>query len=279
MNSFTIFLKKLFKIPLTPEELLLDHKGPVLIATPDRPSSTAAPATPTLTPEPTPSAAAPATPAAPPAPSPALSIPPTPPIPPMTPFEKAAHYVLQNEDGVAWDHDTGAFTNNPKDPGGATKWGITLAVYAEFFGRTRSPDAAGRMHWDMTIDEVKAMPREIALKIYQRVYWGPIGGDYYTDPAKSAAILDTAVNKGLGGGMVILTDVLHNHFTTRYGLDLIRAVNAMPTPAFLAAMRYAVRRYIERRISEHPNMEWARNGWLNRADRLPTLVSYIGSLK
>lgn len=270
MSIFWIKVKKFFGASLTDAERLAIHSGPVLVATPRPPSSTAAGATPTSSPTPT-SPVAPSPPLAPTKPVAPVSPPnlgglPSAPVPPLSAFDRAVRYVLQNEDGVRWDHDDGEFTNNPKDPGGATMWGIIKTEYEEFLGRK------------LTTDQVKMMPRETALQIYRRNFWGVIHGDAYNDCAKAAAIFDTAVNKGLGGCMVVLTDCLHNHFTVRYGNDLIGAVNAMPVQDFLAAMDRATLNYIDRRIDEFPNMEWARKGWENRANRLPTLPTFLAGV-
>lgn len=185
---------------------------------------------------------------------------------PLSRFEKAIRYVMENEDGVRWDHDDGEFTNNPKDPGGATMWGIIKTEYEGFLGKS------------LTVDEVKAMPREAAEAIYRKNFWMPIHGDSFKSAATATAIMDTAVNKGLGGCMVILTDALHNHFTDRYGLPMELAVDAMNDQDFLAAMDSATIRYINRRIEDYPNMEWARRGWANRANRLPAIPAYLGGL-
>ena len=59
----------------------------------------------------------------------------------------------------------GGFVNDPRDPGGATNWGITIA------------DA--RKYWlpEATPDDVKAMPKSVAISIYQQKYWAKMGCD------------------------------------------------------------------------------------------------------
>lgn len=192
-----------------------------------------------------------------PAPKPVVA--PPQPLPGGPLFDVAVRYVMENEDGVSYDHDKGTFTNNPKDPGGATMWGIIKTEYESFAGH------------DLTIDDVKAMPRETALAIYRKNFWEQIHGDSYAYQACATAIMDTAVNKGLGGCMVILTDALHQHFEVRYGTPLVSAVNALSPAQFLQGFESATERYIQARIERFPNMDWARAGWTNRARRLLTL--------
>lgn len=180
---------------------------------------------------------------------------------PLTRFDKAIRFTMQNEDGFSWDHDNGEFTNDPRDPGGATMWGIVKTEYESFLNQC------------LTVDEVEKMPRDTAVEIYNRNFWLPIRGDNYSSDAAAIAIFDTAVNKGLGGCMVILSDCLHNHFAVRYGDSVIMAVNSMPVSVFLSSFEAATARYIDRRIAQYPNMEWARKGWMNRAQRLLGLNS------
>lgn len=59
----------------------------------------------------------------------------------------------------------GGYANDPRDPGGATNYGITIA------------DA--RMYWkhDASPADVKAMPKSVAIDIYRKKYWAKMGCD------------------------------------------------------------------------------------------------------
>jgi len=186
----------------------------------------------------------------------------------MDRLDKACHYVLQNEDGKPWDRDDGCFTWNPgghSDP--PTKWGVILEEYQQVFGPLKFPDG----------NSVKSATRDQALIVYKDKFWGPIKGDSYLEEHKAIAIMDTAVNKGLGGCKRILEDTLGKTFVGApwvYGPDLIAAVNAPDPQAFLDSFSAAVKRYIDARISENPAREWARAGWNARASRLIALMAW-----
>lgn len=70
----------------------------------------------------------------------------------------------------------GGYVNDPKDPGGETKYGISKRAY---------PDL-----------DIKLLTLEEAKKIYQRDYWDALP-DISNDGLKIAAF-DTAINVGLG---------------------------------------------------------------------------------
>lgn len=166
-------------------------------------------------------------------------------------FEVAIEYVLKNE---------GGFTDDARDPGGATQWGVIKTEYEKFLGKK------------LTSDDVRKMPLSTAKAIYMKEFWLPIKGDRYDTDAVAIAIMDTAVNKGLGGCMVCLRDALDKEDLSRYGEDTIEAVNMVEPNHFLQRFSEAVLRYIEARIAKYPNMAWARKGWQNRAKRLPGLL-------
>ena len=79
----------------------------------------------------------------------------------------------------------GGYTNNPRDPGGPTNWGITIA------------DA--RMYWNRNIDasHMKQMPKSAAIEIYRSKYWARMGCDERpTGP--DFVDFDYGVNSGVG---------------------------------------------------------------------------------
>ena len=79
----------------------------------------------------------------------------------------------------------GGYTNHPKDPGGPTNWGITIK------------DA--QLYWkpDATAEDVKAMPKSVAIEIYRQKYWAKMGCD--DRPAGVDFVdFDLGVNSGVG---------------------------------------------------------------------------------
>ncbi len=76
----------------------------------------------------------------------------------------------------------GGYVNHPADRGGATRWGITEAV-------ARAHGFRGDM---------KAFPRDEAVRIYERIYWVRPGFDRIAPvaPAVAAELFDTGINMG-----------------------------------------------------------------------------------
>jgi lysozyme family protein len=77
----------------------------------------------------------------------------------------------------------GGFVNHPKDPGGATNLGVTLATYEQWVGR------------DVTVDEMKTLTVADVAPIYKERYWDAVRGDDLPSGV-DWAVFDWAVNSG-----------------------------------------------------------------------------------
>lgn len=91
-------------------------------------------------------------------------------------FGRALAFALQFE---------GGYVNHPRDPGGPTNMGITIATLSHELGRRA------------TISDVRNITREQAASIYRKKYWNAINGDALPAGVDMLAF-DIAVNSGVG---------------------------------------------------------------------------------
>lgn len=98
----------------------------------------------------------------------------------MTAFLKAFELVLKHE---------GGYVNDPRDPGGKTKFGISDRRDGAVDGLA---DIDGDGIGDVTVE---MLTQEQAGAIYKREYWDPCKCDYLST-GLAVAIFDTAVNCG-----------------------------------------------------------------------------------
>lgn len=116
-------------------------------------------------------------------------------------FERALPLVLKHE---------GGFANHPKDPGGATMKGVTLATFRRY-----KPGA--------TVADLKAISPNILAQIYRDGYWNEVNGDDL--PAGvDYAVFDFAVNSGPGRAAEYLQAVAGVAQDGRVGPQTIAAV-------------------------------------------------------
>jgi lysozyme family protein len=158
----------------------------------------------------------------------------------------------------------GGFVDNPRDPGGATKYGITLATLA----RWRGAPAA--------VCDVKALTVPEAEKIYRAWYWLPLACDMLQKPQTPTILLDAAALFGLGGsaraaqraanacGAGLLPD-------GHVGPKTVAALNALAPAQFAKSFQTVLKTRIGEIVAERPASQVFRHGWESRVERYTAL--------
>lgn len=126
----------------------------------------------------------------------------------------------------------GGFVDDPRDPGGATNMGVTLATLSQYLGHGAS------------VMDVRRMTRDTAAEIYRLRYWNAIGADALPSGVDCLAF-DIAVNSGVGRAKQWLT-----------------AVSPQPAHAQIAALDQ-LRRTFWRKL---PIFRTFGKGWTRRED-------------
>lgn len=165
-------------------------------------------------------------------------------------YPQAIAFVLKQE---------GGYTNDPKDPGGPTNWGITIF------------DA--RLYWKPSASaaDVRAMPLDVARTIYKDKYWAKVSG-----PALPAGLdlctFDSAVNSGVGRADKWLAKAIP--CTLRPYPDLAKAANMNGPEAQIKA----IDRYADTRLAFlHSLRTWSHfgGGWGRRVSELRAIAKVI----
>ena len=149
-------------------------------------------------------------------------------------FTSAVQIVLRHE---------GGFVDHPRDPGGATNYGITERV-ARQHGYT---------------GDMRELPLETAHQIYRMSYWVPIRADDLPD-ALRLPVFDAAVNSGVRRAVQWLQELVR---TTQDGVlgPITLAAVRRHEPERLAA-RYAGRRLMFLTHLDH--FDTFGRGWVRR---------------
>lgn len=107
----------------------------------------------------------------------------------------------------------GGYANNPADPGGETKFGISRRSYP--------------------LEDIKRMTLDRAKVLYLRDYWGPAGCDAVPDGVKFD-LFDTAVNSGVVTAVRLLQNAAGVATDGVLGPVTLQALNTMPAPRLAA---------------------------------------------
>lgn len=141
----------------------------------------------------------------------------------------------------------GGWSDNPRDPGGATMKGVTLAVFCAFKGRS------------CTKAELRAISDADLAALYRRNYWNvihadqlPAGVDYVT--------FDIAVNSGPGRAAKILQSAAGVTPDGAIGPATLASV-ARAAPDLLIKAMGARREAFYRSL---PTFDTFGRGWLSR---------------
>lgn len=144
----------------------------------------------------------------------------------------------------------GGYSNNPKDPGGETNWGITWPVLHQAIGASVVPSAV----------TIATMTRDQAKLIYKSFFWDAGKMDQY-DPAISFQVFDFAVNSGIVTALRKLQTAVGVADDGNIGPATIAAIKAM-TPAEVIMRFVAERLDFWRKLSTWPTFG---GGWTARA--------------
>lgn len=107
----------------------------------------------------------------------------------------------------------GGYVNDPNDPGGETKFGVSKRSYP--------------------MEDIKNLTLDRAKAIYHRDYWGPAGCDAVPNELKFD-LFDMAVNSGVTTAVRTLQNAIGATADGVLGPRSLQAINSMP-PARIVA--------------------------------------------
>lgn len=162
-------------------------------------------------------------------------------------FRQAVEFVLAHEGGLSED---------PDDPGGVTKYGISARSYLQL-----GPDG------------IRRLTREDAIAIYRRDWWDRYGYAKLPDPI-ATKVFDLSVNMGAGAAHRRLQEALRacGYPVAVDGVigpqTLSAAQKADPKRLMSELMAAAALYYVELVLDDPKRRKYLR-GWLRRACALP----------
>lgn len=168
----------------------------------------------------------------------------------MSYFDIAVNDLLGMID-VADDGAEGGYVNDPRDPGGETKFGISKANH---------PDV-----------DIKSLTERQARDIYKVEYWDRFHLDDIDDAAVASKTFSLVVNDGLFGVKCLQRACRAcGHYVKDDGVigsATANAVRLSDKQSLLAALKSEGAGYYRSVVVRKPEMKWALEGWLARAYR------------
>jgi lysozyme family protein len=169
------------------------------------------------------------------------------------------------------EHEGRRFVNHPDDPGGATKFGVSLRWLRQQGAEVGDFDDDG----DVDPDDIRAMTEQEAQALVRERWWGRFKfEERYLTYRLAEKVFDTAYNMGHRQAIRLLQRACraNDHPTTVDGLFGPNTQKAMDAAvrqygdfSLLAAFRAEQAAYYRVLVAHDDRREAFIDGWLNRA--------------
>lgn len=136
----------------------------------------------------------------------------------------------------------GGFVDNPKDPGGATKYGITQK--------------------DLPDKNIRDITAKDAIEYYAEHYWKPLYNQIH-DQVLANKIFDMGVLFGVGTAVKALQLALGLKVDGVFGPMTLQEVNS-DDPSLIHAYQLELQKHCLAVVQANPETKEFLNGWLNR---------------
>lgn len=169
-------------------------------------------------------------------------------------------------------HEGSTFTNDPSDPGGATKYGVSLR-WLKSIGQDANGHLAGDLDHDGDVDitDIRNMTVNDAMALYESKWWNPYPFSLLDSQRVATKVFDTAVNMGTHRAFRLLQTALvvrgrQLAIDGLWGPTTTISTNlAEPTQLCLEFCTQQAD-YYTALVRHHPPFAKYKNGWLNRAN-------------
>jgi lysozyme family protein len=157
-------------------------------------------------------------------------------------FSKSFEYVLDDE---------GGFSDNKKDPGGATNRGVTLRTWEDWQRRQVSVQEIR----DLTVDQV--------LPLYRARYWDAVKADLLPNGV-DYLVFDTAVNCGVSNAIKFIQQSLGVKDDGVIGPVTLTAIRTVDVDHLIDQYTQLRQKHYE----SLPTFDEFGEGWMDRAKRV-----------
>lgn len=150
----------------------------------------------------------------------------------------------------------GGFAKHPADPGGATKWGVTLNTYRMYYGMYR------------TENDLKNMTEDQWNNIFIRGFWDRALATQIVSQSVANMLVDWGWNAGMKTAIKAIQRILGTTQDGIMGPITIGFINRAEPRDLFNKLYEARKNYYKDLILRRPSMAVFYKGWMNRINDL-----------
>lgn len=154
----------------------------------------------------------------------------------------------------------GGYVNDPKDRGGATNMGVTIATW-----KAQGYDKNGDGKID--VKDLRLISVADAINIMRKNYWNRWKADQINDQNLANTLVDWVWGSGKNG-IVIPQQMLGVTADGIVGPNTIKALNDVYAPAFFEKLRKRRLQYIDNIIKKDRTQKRFQAGWYRRINAI-----------
>ena len=154
-----------------------------------------------------------------------------------------------------------AYTNDPIDKGGCTKFGIILTTLKEYKYDTNKDGV-------FTCDDVKALTLNDAKNIYKKMFWDFFKADGIKNQSLAEYIVDGAINQGRGTIAKYVQQIVGVTADGLVGNKTLEAINAHDSKDLFEKLKAKREDKYHRIVANNPSQKKFIKGWINRLNSI-----------
>ena len=161
----------------------------------------------------------------------------------------------------------GGYSHHKKDPGGATKYGISLRFLRKQQIVSGDLDKDG----DIDADDVKNLAFKEAALLYREEFWDKMGLEKIEDLRLASMIFGLSVNMGPKAALMLLGKAMDRSGTPisippKLSSSELTLINSLSPSSLLLAYKIEACHYYRSLAVKNKNLEGFLKGWIKRAN-------------
>lgn len=148
----------------------------------------------------------------------------------------------------------GGFSNNPKDPGGATMRGVTIATFRAVYGQSK------------TVDDLKRITDEQWDTIFKKYYWDKCKADIIESQSVANMLVDFAWHSGVSTAVKAIQQIVGVDADGVAGRVTVGAINGFFSGSQCVFEQLKARRF--QFLRTRATWPTFKNGWTKRLDAI-----------